>query len=177
MKVNSMDSSHKQILEFTSDWPEKFESEKIKLREVFTDPNIEIEHIGSTSVPGLASKDIVDIAVRINTKVDAEQYLERLSNLGYIYDEPASSGERHFFRKGNPTEFHLSIAYRDIGGFWNRQITFRDYLRNNSDYRDLYSDLKKNLLQLDPTGGSEYIGGKTEFIENVLKLAENNKVI
>jgi len=82
-----------------------------------------------------------------------------------------SSGERHLFRRGSPTEYHLSIAYKDKGNFWERQILFRDYLRNHPDFRDEYQKLKEKLLRDDLTGKDSYISGKSEFINNVLILA------
>lgn len=156
-------------------WGEKFEQEKDKIREIFGEKALEIEHIGSTSIEGLTSKPIIDIAVLIEKREDADTFVDPLDQLGYRYDKENSSSERHLFRKGDPTEFHLSIAYKNQGGFWDRQILFRDYLRKHPDARDEYAGIKAEMLLKDPTGGDEYISGKSEFIQRILKLAENKQ--
>lgn len=163
--------SHAILLPYQPAWAEKFDQEKERLSRVFGDKALAIEHIGSTSIPGLSAKPIIDIAVLIEKAEEGDEFVESLKKLGYWYDEPSSSGERHFFRKGDPTEFHLSIAYKDRGGFWERQILFRDYVRKHDDLRDEYAQLKDLLLQSDPTGKDSYITGKSDFVNKVLDLA------
>ncbi|MBI5913192.1 GrpB family protein [Candidatus Azambacteria bacterium] len=163
------DVSHTIHKPYQSFWVEKFEEEKIMLKEIFGDKTIAIEHIGSTSIPGLLSKPIVDIAVMIENPEDADSFTEPLVNLGYRFH--SSSTERYFYTKGTPIEYHVSIAYADRGGFWPRQILFRDYLRTNPEARDEYARLKERLLQKDPTGKGEYLSGKTEFVQKILERA------
>jgi GrpB-like predicted nucleotidyltransferase (UPF0157 family) len=167
-----MKDPHTTLVPYQPSWKEKFETEKTKLLEFFGDKAIAIEHIGSTSIPGLSAKPIIDIAVLIEKRENGDSFIKPLEESGYSYDKLNSSGERHLFRKENPTEFHLSIAYKDKGGFWDRQILFRDYLRNHTNFRDEYLKLKENLLQDDPTGKDSYISGKSEFVNKVLKLAK-----
>jgi GrpB-like predicted nucleotidyltransferase (UPF0157 family) len=167
------DLSHTIIESYQLSWKDKFEAEKIKLKEIFGNKAIAIEHIGSTSIPGLSAKPIIDIAVLIEKRDGGDNFIEPVSRLGYQYDKLNSSGERHLFRKGNPTEFHLSIAYKDKGSFWERQILFRDYLRSHPDSRDEYQNLKENLLKNDPTGKESYLSGKSEFVGKILILAKN----
>jgi len=171
-----MKDPHTILVPYQPSWSDKFEVEKDKLQKIFGDKVIAIEHIGSTSIPGLSSKPIIDIAVLIEKREDGDSFIKLLEEFVYSYDKLNSSGERHLFRKGNPTEFHLSIAYKDNGGFWERQILFRDYLRKHSNYRDEYQKLKEGLLQTDPTGKGSYVGGKTEFVNRVLALAEIEKM-
>ncbi len=166
------DISHTQLLPHQSSWKGKFQLEKNKIQKVFGDEVISIEHIGSTSINELLSKPIIDIAVLIEKREDADKFVDPLKRLGYWYDKENSSSERYFFRKGRPTELHLSIAYTDKGNFWERQILFRNYLRNHSDARDEYAILKKKLLKNDSTGNDNYIGGKSEFIQKILFLAK-----
>ena len=171
------DISHTEILPYQPSWNEKFQTEKARILEVFGDKSIKIEHIGSSSVEGLSSKPIIDIAVLVENHEEADSFIEPLSQLGYRFDKENSSNERHLFRKGEPTEFHLSIAYADRGGFWDRQILFRDYLRRHPEALEEYAELKANLLQKHPDGGDGYINGKSGFIQNVLKLAKEEKQI
>ena len=171
-----MDTSHTHLLTYQFFWNEKFLTEKEKIQNIFGNEALAIEHIGSTSIEGLSSKPIIDIAVLIEKRESGDKFIQPLEELGYLMDTKNVSTERHFFRKGKPTEFHLSIAYADVGGFWERQILFRDYLRNHPDVRDEYANIKKNLLKNDPTGVENYIHGKTDFILKVLELARKEKI-
>lgn len=169
----SLDNIKYDVIPYDPRWAEIFESEKRKLQSVFAGGAIKIEHIGSTAIPGLASKPVIDVAVLIPTRKDADAYIEPLSRLGYEYDQPASSSERHFFRKYESTKYHLSIAYGDQGSYWERQILFRDYLRTHENEKKEYEAIKLRLIQTDSTGRHSYIQGKTEFVEKILKLARN----
>lgn len=158
-----------KIVPYSYDWPKKFQAEKEKLQDIFANMALEIEHIGSTSIEGLSSKPIIDIVVMIKNHQDADVFTEPLAKIGYKFD--SSSTERYYYVKGDPVEYHLSIAYADQGGFWSRQILFRDYLRKHFEVRDEYARLKEVLLQKDPTGSDEYIGGKSDFVYKILDLA------
>jgi len=154
-------------------WPQKFHAEKELLQKLFGDKALSIEHIGSTAIPGLSSKDIIDIAVMIDNHEDAGLFTEPLKQLGYTLH--SSSTERHFYIKGDPVKYHLSITYANRGGFWVRQILFRDYLRSHGDLKKEYGDLKKFLLKNDPTGVNSYFSGKDNFVNEILKLANWKK--
>ena len=173
-----MDSSHEKITPYNPDWVTKYSNETDKLKSIFGDSFIAIEHIGSTSIPDLSSKPIIDIAVLIRSHTEAEEFIEPLSTLGYRFDKEFHAKtqfpERHFFRKGNPTELHLSVAYADKAKFWPRQIVFRDWLRSNPIDRERYQTLKEKLIQEDPSGTASYIGGKSEFIQEILEKAGFN---
>ncbi len=171
-ETKPIDSSHEQVVPYNPAWATEYEIEAEKLKRIFGDELLGIEHIGSTSVPGLAAKPIIDIAVLIADHKDVEKFIPALQNLDYVFDAvvhaKTQSNERHFFRKGKPSEFHLSVAYADKGSFWKRQLAFRDYLRANPDERDRYAALKKELIAQDPTGQNTYIGGKTDLINEML---------
>lgn len=155
-------------------WTEEFAAEKKDLETVFGEAALEIAHIGSTAVEGLPSKPIIDIAVMIETQDEADGFTEALAELGYVYEPPSHPGtpERHFYTKGEPYEYHLSVAYTDVGGFWWRQILFRDYLRAHSDAREEYVRIREELLLEHPSGrGSGATEAKTEFVYRVLKAA------
>ncbi|PIR88644.1 MAG: hypothetical protein COU09_01160 [Candidatus Harrisonbacteria bacterium CG10_big_fil_rev_8_21_14_0_10_44_23] len=172
-KIES-DFSHEQIAPYNPKWIDLYETEATKLKEIFGDKLLGIEHIGSTSIPGLPAKPIIDLMILIDSHKNASKFIPPLQGLDYPFDSTShtdQSTERHFFRKGNPTKFHLSVAYADRGGFWKRQLAFRDYLREHPDQRDRYAELKQKLIKEDPTGKSGYIGGKTELINEILDKA------
>jgi len=157
------------MIPYQKDWPAKFSSEKELLQKLFGAAALQIEHIGSSSIPGLCSKPIVDIAIMIENHEEADAYTEPLSKVGYKFH--SLSTERHFYTKGDPIEYHVSIAYANRGGFWKRQILFRDYLRTHFEARDEYAALKTDLLKKAPTGKGEYLSGKTDFVYKILTLA------
>lgn len=175
MNQESLDNIQHEVVAYNPEWIKLFDVEAQKIKIVFGDKVVAIEHIGSTAVPGLASKPIIDIAILIPSSNDADKYIKPLSKLGYEYDQPASSSERHFFRNYDSIKYHLSIAYQDKGSFWKRQILFRDYLRNHEDARKEYGALKLKLIKEDRTGRHSYIQGKDKFIQKILQLADESK--
>jgi GrpB-like predicted nucleotidyltransferase (UPF0157 family) len=142
-------------------WKIQFEKESVEIKEVFGSNLLDIQHIGSTSIPDLLSKPIIDIAVRIALFSNADKFIKPLGEIGYVYKPEMSSTERHFFQKGNPIQFHLSISYDDRGGYWKRQILFRDYLRNNTEARREYESIKFKGLD------------KSAFVQKILLLAKS----
>lgn len=170
-----LDIAHTEIKKYNSEWVLKYETEAEKIKNLIGDKIIEIEHIGSTSIPGVESKPIIDIAVLISRWENADDLIKKLSLMGYYFDvkahEAMATTERHFLKKGNPTEFHLSITYKNKGSFWERQILFRDYLREHEDDKYKYSQIKQSLINIDPTGGDTYINGKTDYVMGILKKA------
>lgn len=168
---NMTDKAHEQLVSYNPGWVDKYGNEAAKLRDLFRGDLLGIEHIGSTSIPGLTAKPIIDMMVLINNHENADRYISELQNLGYTFDSAShtdKSTERHLLRKGNPTQFHLSIAYTDRGSFWKRQLAFRDYLRSHSEDRDRYAKLKQDLILKDPTGKGSYISGKTDLVNDIL---------
>ncbi|HPW39680.1 MAG TPA: GrpB family protein [bacterium] len=171
MKKTYRDSAHENILPYNPEWVRLYEAEAEKLREVFGAELLGLEHIGSSSVPGLSAKPIIDIMALIDSHENAEKFIPKLQELGYSFDftaETDKSTERHLFRKGKPTQYHLSIAYADRGSFWKRQLAFRDYLREHPEERDRYAKLKQRLIKEDPTGKDLYIKGKTDLVNEIL---------
>lgn len=164
----SSSKNNATIVPYNKEWSLLYDKEAEKIKEVFGNFLVDIQHIGSTSIPGISTKPIIDIAVMIESFKDADNFIVPLRSLDYEYVQTKSSSERHFFRKYKDQSYHLSIAYKDKGSFWERQIFFRDYLRDHEDARKEYEDLKFKLLQEDPTGLGKYISGKSEFIEKIL---------
>lgn len=141
-------------------WKVLYKDESTLIKEIFGSSLFQIQHIGSTSIPDILSKPIIDIAVQISDHKDANKFIEPLEKLGYIYQPEKSSVERHFFQKGNPIKFHLSIAYLSRGGYWKRQIAFRDYLVTHEDARREYEQIKIKGLNKD------------EFVQKILSLVK-----
>lgn len=162
-----------RIVPYNPEWPKMFQAEQDALLQHLDD--VEIHHIGSTSIPELSAKPIIDIAVLIPSLEDAQKYLAPLAELGYEYKPAQSSQERYFFVKGNPVQFHLSLAQRERFSYWRRQVLFLDYLKKHPEACKEYETVKKNLIEKFPDGGNEYSAGKSEFIQTILLLAEKEQ--
>lgn len=160
------------LLNYSENWPILYIEEVEKIKRVINQGIVDIQHIGSTSIPGTLSKPIIDIAILIKSFKDADSFVSPLESIGYRFEPAMSSLERLFFKKGNPTQYHLSIGYADRGEYWKRQILFRDYLRNHDDARKEYEKFKINLLHDDATIDRPYKSNKNDFVERILKLAQ-----
>lgn len=162
---------------YNNEWPKKFETEASKIKEILNNDILDIQHIGSTAIPNMSAKPIIDISVLVNSIDNIDYFVPKLSTLGYNYQPDMSSVERIFFRKGDPVEYHLSIACPKHT-FWNRNITFRDYLRTHPEMAEEYENLKKQNLtnviedDLDDLSRSKiYNKGKGDFVQKILNLA------
>lgn len=156
----------------SASWKTRFNQECEAIRQVLSDNVLDIQHIGSTAIPGIAAKPIVDIAVAIPSIEQAGDFIKPLEGIGYIFYPESSSQERLFFKKGSPPQFHLSLAQKDKFGYWKRQILFRDYLCRHPDAAREYESLKFRLAEEDPSGGTKYLSGKSSFVEKILTTAE-----
>ncbi|MDD5318266.1 MAG: GrpB family protein [Candidatus Pacebacteria bacterium] len=163
------------LVPYSEKWILDYQEEAEKIKNVFGNNYIDIQHIGSTSIPNMLSKPIIDVAVLIASSENANDFIAPLEKLGYVYKPEISSPERHFFKKGSPTKYHLSIAYTDKGSYWKRQILFRDYLIQHDEARKEYEQYKLNLLREDATIDRSYKGNKEEFVQKILSLAEKSE--
>lgn len=152
-------------------WPRLYEEERRRLESVFAGANASIEHVGSTSVPGLAAKPIIDILVGVPSLDSAEQRIGALEDVGYHYvpEYELDLPERRYFRRPreHPRTHHLHCVVEG-GAFWNRHLAFRDRLRGDARTARAYAALKQDLAETFRTDGPGYTEAKSPFIERVL---------
>lgn len=170
--------SKNYLQQWTPEWTEKFKLESEKIKSVLSDSK-DIQHIGSTSIPGMMSKPLIDIAVLVDSIENVSFFVEKLESLNYSYKPDMSSPERIFLRKGDPVEYHLSIACPQHT-FWERQILFRDYLIKNPEFVEEYNALKLKNIEITPeedfsdlSRSKAYNQGKSDFVAKVLKLSKS----
>lgn len=163
---------------YSKEWIQKYNKEAETIKHVLGIEIIDIQHIGSTSIPGLSAKPIIDIAVLVRSINDIAHFVLRLEKIGYNYKPDMSSVERIFLRKGDPVEYHLSIAC-PLHTYWERQILFRDYLISHKDAMEEYDKLKREAIKevsgediKDLSLSKIYSSKKGPFIQNILKLAK-----
>ncbi|MFC1623578.1 GrpB family protein [Patescibacteria group bacterium] len=158
---------------YNSKWKELFEKEKELLKNIFEDEAVDIQHIGSTAIPGILSKPIIDIAILVKSFETAESFFDKLERLGYKYSEKRSSSERYFFTKEGSVQYHLSVANPNTS-YLKRQMMFRDYLIKHPKIAKKYEILKTGLIKKYPSGKGEYSYGKSEFIDKILEVIKKN---
>jgi GrpB-like predicted nucleotidyltransferase (UPF0157 family) len=156
-----------QLVEWTARWTELFAAEAARLRASLGDLALGIEHYGSTSVPGLVAKPVLDILVGGSDATDPKPYIAALAPLGYDYAAHAGVPAHLVFGLGT-NRTHLVHVVRHGGDAWHRALVFRDALRADAALRDSYAALKRELAQRHGTERSRYTDGKSAFVERVL---------
>lgn len=162
---------------YNSAWSDEFEKIKNYLLPHISDISIGIIHIGSTSVPNLAAKPIVDFNIIIESYDVFPQILERLRNLGYEHDGDGGISTRERFKGGKRDglmDYNMYVCPSD-SLVLKAQILFRNYLRYHSDARDEYADLKQSLAEKYRHDIEAYVAGKHEFIMKSVELAMREK--
>ena len=157
------------LVEYNSNWPALYEQERAFIAAALGEITAEIHHIGSTAVPGLSAKPIIDIMVAVTQLTSPEDYGRKLQPLGYEYHDSEEAG-RIFFRKGMPRTHHVHIVEC---GSWTlrRHLLFRDYLRAHPQAMQQYAQLKQELAIRFESDREAYTQAKTEFIESIVALA------
>lgn len=165
------------VVDYDPNWANEFEKEKIKLLNALSGLQVVIEHIGSTSVPGLGSKPTIDIMAGIS-ELDLidETYKARLLEIGYEYVEKPDFPERLFFRRGQwrAGTHHLHF-YTIHGKHWRNQLLFRTVLKQHPEIRNDYYRLKKSLEERFKHDRVAYTEGKSDFITRVISRANEEQ--
>src|SRR5262249_59184774 len=126
-------------------WPVLYAEEHARVMAVLGDlVVVSIEHIGSTSVPDLSAKPIIDLLLTVSSLGPADPFIEPLGNLGYTFFAALGNNERHMFARGRPHTHHLHIV-QHLSDEHQRPLAFRNYLRSNADTAQTYVSLKRAL--------------------------------
>jgi len=161
-----------EIAAYDPAWPGAYERERAAILEALGDLVFAIEHVGSTSVPGLGAKPIIDIMVGLRELADHARCVAPLRFLGYEHKGEFGIPGRHYFRKPvrgpRRHQLHMVEHGRD---FWVRHLLFRDYLRRHPDEAAAYQRLKVGLAARFGTDVEGYTEAKREFIQSALVKA------
>lgn len=153
-----------ELREYDPDWSVRFEQERERIGGVFDGRAVAIEHIGSTSVPGLAAKPIVDVLVGLRELGLTDGQISAMEALGYEYLGEHGLPGRLFFKK-EPRTHHVHVV--EHGGYhWERQLVFRDALRSDPEERRRYDEFKRRLAA-EGHPREVYTEMKTPFIREV----------
>jgi GrpB-like predicted nucleotidyltransferase (UPF0157 family) len=170
-------SSSVGLADYDPKWPILYEEEKSSILGVIGDFIVDIQHIGSTAVPGLGAKPIIDIMVAICHLALIEKCVQPLQTIGYEYLGEYGIPGRHYFRKppGHPhSTHHVHVVERE-SDFWEQHILFRDFLRVHSDEAQRYYELKRELAAKFASDRHAYTDAKAVFIESMVNKARTSK--
>jgi GrpB-like predicted nucleotidyltransferase (UPF0157 family) len=160
-------------------WPSLYEEERARIERAIGPWVEEIEHVGSTAVPGLAAKPVIDIMVGVKNLNDSPILVERLVGIGYEYMpefERALPFRRYFrrMREGRRT-FQIHLVERSNTEWWDRHLLFRDHLQANPSIAEEYVHLKYGLSDHVGEDREAYTDAKTDFISEVVRRAQENE--
>ena len=163
-----------RVVDYNPEWPRLYAAEEARILVAIGPWVSRIEHVGSTAIPGLAAKPILDILVGLRKLDDAPRCIPRMEGLGYEY-VPEYEKElpmRRYFRKG-PRENRTHHVYmvEDGRDFWVAHLRFRDFLRDHPDDARRYELLKRELVARFENDREAYTASKAEFIKTMLSKA------
>jgi GrpB-like predicted nucleotidyltransferase (UPF0157 family) len=179
----SATASRIYLADYDPRWPEMFETERALIQAAIGEWAYAIEHVGSTAIPGIAAKPIIDVGVALERLTDALKCITPLVALGYECLGEFGIPERIYFRKVTDTPSPGQMTTDKIGRthqihmyqkdhhqfIWH--IAFRNYLRAHEDARDEYESLKRKLAVAHAGNTEAYADAKSEFVQSILRRA------
>lgn len=167
-----------EVIPYNPKWPLQFEDEASKIQDALGDNFVNIHHIGSTAIPGLAAKPKIDIIAVVQ---HPEKSVKQLQSIGYDFRGEYNIPLHYGFSKRGTASVNLQV-YEENHPEIELNLTFRDYIRSHPKVRDEYSQLKFGLLEKETSfekNNSMFTGynlGKNSFIHRILKKTEFNRL-
>jgi len=163
-----------RLVPHSEEWGGLFKEEAARIATCLQGKVFDIEHVGSTAVPGIPAKPIIDIAVGIPDFAVIMNLVRLLEQIGYEYRGDRFGDGNHIFAKGPASSrtHHLHVVA--LGGpKWRNYALFRDYLRSHEGTRGEYAALKRRLAEQYPFDRDSYTQGKHEFIRRTIEIARD----
>jgi GrpB-like predicted nucleotidyltransferase (UPF0157 family) len=158
--------------EYDPTWPELFSREERRIRKALGPRAIRVEHVGSTSVPGLAAKPIIDVLLEVTDSADEPAYVPALVAEGYVLRIREPDWHQHRLFKGPDTNINLHV-FSSGSVEIDRMLTFRDILRTNPEIRERYAATKRALARRTWKYVQNYADAKSEIVEAILASANS----
>jgi len=156
------------IEDYDPRWPQQFEMLRSRIAAVLNELAVCIEHVGSTAVPGLAAKPVIDIDILLRSSSDLPLVIRRLAELGYQHrGDLGISGREAFRAKGQAVQHHLYVCPPESYEY-KRHIAFRNYLREHAAEADDYALLKRELARKFGSDREGYNQAKNQFVQGIL---------
>ena len=163
-------SGEVQLSRYEAGWRTLFLEEAERLRARIGGYVLDIQHIGSTSIPGMPAKPILDIGIAVTDFEEAFRCVPPMEELEYIYKGENGIPRRHYFVKGDPRTHHVHVLEIESQE-WRNHLFFRDYLTGNPQAALEYARLKEDLVKRLPADREAYQAGKDGFIREILRKA------
>jgi GrpB-like predicted nucleotidyltransferase (UPF0157 family) len=161
-----------RLFEYDPDWPDRFRREAERIRAVLGDRVLQLEHVGSTAVPGLHAKPIIDMLLVLANSADEPAYVPAMEGAGYVLRIREPDWNEHRLFKGPESNINLHVFSTGCPEV-ARMLAFRDWLRINSSDRDLYARTKLELARKNWMYVQNYADAKTVVVEQIMARARN----
>jgi GrpB-like predicted nucleotidyltransferase (UPF0157 family) len=158
------------LAEYDPQWPALFDREAARIRAVLGDAAVRVEHVGSTSVPGLAAKPIIDILLAVPDSADEQAYAPALEAAGYVLRDREPDWFEHRLFRGPDTNINLHVFTVGAAEI-DRMLLFRDRLRADDADRDAYLQVKRDLAKRAWRHVQHYTDSKTAIVQQIMARA------
>ncbi len=160
-----------EVREYDPGWPGLYDREEARIRSILGDRAVRLEHAGSTSVPGLPAKPIIDMVLEVPDSADEPAYVPELEAAGYVLRIREPEWFEHRLFKGPDTNVNLHVFTAGCDET-DRMLLFRDWLRANAADRELYAAAKRELAARDWKYVQQYADAKTAVVRAIISRAE-----
>ncbi|HEX8241896.1 MAG TPA: GrpB family protein [Longimicrobium sp.] len=160
-----------EIVDYDPEWPGKFEAHAGIIAGALGGTGLRIEHIGSTSVPGLAAKPIIDILVVVQDSADESAYLPQLEAAGYVLRVREPDWHEHRMFRTLERDVHVHVYSANCPEI-KRYLAFRDRLRGNADDHRRYEQVKRALAAREWSDMDAYAKAKTDVVESIIAASQ-----
>ena len=160
-----------EIRDYDPEWPRLYEREAERIRRALGDRVVRLEHAGSTSVPGLPAKPVVDIVLEVPDTADEDAYVPDLEAAGYVLRIREPDWFEHRLFKGPDTNVNLHVFSAGCSET-DKMVLFRDHLRANEADRDLYARAKRELAAREWKYVQQYADAKTATVTEIMERAQ-----
>jgi GrpB-like predicted nucleotidyltransferase (UPF0157 family) len=158
------------LVDYDPAWPRLFEREAARIRSALGDRALQVEHTGSTSVPGLAAKPIIDVVLVVADSADEPAYVPPLESAGYVLRIREPDWFEHRLLRGTEPAANIHVFSAGCAEI-ERMLLFRDHLRRNDEDRELYERTKRELARRKWRYVQHYADAKTEVVRRILARA------
>jgi len=161
-----------RLEEYDPSWPVQFEREAATVRDILGPEELRLEHVGSTSVPGLAAKPVIDMLLVVTDSSDETSYVPAMESEGYVLRIREPDWHQHRLLKGPATDINLHV-FSDGCPEVNRLLLFRDWLRSHPEDRQHYERAKRRLAERDWAFVQDYADAKSGIVEEIITRASS----
>ncbi|MDN6526501.1 MAG: GrpB family protein [Tetragenococcus halophilus] len=162
-----------ELVDYNPNWVDLFGKEAKRIKSILDNKVLQLEHVGSTSVPDLCAKPIIDILLVVADSSCESSYVPALESAGYILRIREPAWYEHRLFKGPDTDINLHV-FSEGALEINKMLRFRNWLRTNREDREKYAKVKRELAQNTWENVQDYADAKTEIVEEIMKRTNSN---